>query len=351
MRRGILVAVIGALVVMPIVVFLVARSRRPAGAAATGRVSYAQVQTIFNASCVGCHPSVNPSLDLTAGHSYGALVNTRALEDPNYVRVAVGDPEKSFLYLKVAGFGQAAQIGGRMPLRANPLPTADVRLIADWIREGARGPDGRRPPTSTLPLPGEPNLPNLAQATTPTGTGTITGTVVDEARNPIAGALVTLLLRGPDQPGGEEHYRVAVTDSTGHFTLDDAPAGRFELKAYAPNTIYVSHIVALDPGGTATLEFGLPNRAIDTPKIGDARVAKAAAGGESLSMTVNGANLDPNYTLAVNPGSGRVFELHRPGATAGTWRASIDHRLPGKWVFLAVDRLCEVSSFITARAA
>jgi hypothetical protein len=147
MRRGILVAVIGALVVMPIVVFLVARSRRPAGAAATGRVSYAQVQTIFNASCVGCHPSVNPSLDLTAGHSYGALVNTRALEDPNYVRVAVGDPEKSFLYLKVAGFGQAAQIGGRMPLRANPLPTADVRLIADWIREGARGPASRTCPT------------------------------------------------------------------------------------------------------------------------------------------------------------------------------------------------------------
>ena len=125
-----------------------------------------------------------------------------------------GDPEKSFLYLKVAGFGAAGQVGGRMPFGKPPLSSDQIALLADWIRQGAHGPAGQLPPRSTAPLPGEPAEPSLPLATTPNGTGTITGTVVDQARKPIAGALVTLLLRGPGQEGGEEHYKVAETDAS-----------------------------------------------------------------------------------------------------------------------------------------
>src|SRR6266536_290410 len=139
MRRGILVAVLGALVIAPVAVFLAARSGGSATSAPT-RITYGQVQSIFNASCVGCHPSVNPSLDLTPRHSYASLINTTALEDPNYVSVALGDPRRSFLYLMVAGFEPAGEVGGRMPLRAAPLSAADVRLISEWIAQGARGP-------------------------------------------------------------------------------------------------------------------------------------------------------------------------------------------------------------------
>jgi hypothetical protein len=309
-------------------------------------VSYGQVQSLFSRSCTSCHPAVNPSLDLLPGASYASLVNRRALEDPNYLRVVVGDPAKSFLYLKVAGFAPEAQVGGRMPLRQPPLPAAQIALIRNWILQGARGPGGALPPQNVVTPGSEPPLLKVPAATTPTGTGAIKGTVVDQARRPIAGALVTLLLRGPSQPGGEEHYRVAVTDSSGRYALTDAPAGRFELKAYAPKRIYVSHFVGLAPGGTATIDFGLPNRALATPTVSNARIRTMPGGGERLAMTVLGSNLDPNYTLAVNTRSDRVFELHSPGAKPGTWSRTIPRTLRGPWIFLAVDRLCSVSAYI-----
>lgn len=211
-------------------------------------VSYAQVQSLFtSAGCGGCHPNVNSTLNLQQGASYDSLVNQTALEDPRYAYVVSGDPQKSFLYLKVAGFGDVGRVGGRMPFGKPPLSRDEIALLADWIRQGARGPDGQLPPASTAPLPGEPSNPSLPLATTPSGTGTITGTVIDQGRKPIAGALVTLLLRGPNQEGGEEHYRVAQANAAGRYTLSQVPAGTFELKAYAPHTIYTSHFVSLKP--------------------------------------------------------------------------------------------------------
>jgi len=338
-------------VLLPLIAAIVIASHGSSTSSRAGnapRVSYSQVQALFTESCAGCHPGVNPSLDLRPGRSYASLINQRALEDPAYLRVVVGDPKRSFVYLKVAGFGAAAAVGGRMPFRRPPLPASQIALLRNWILQGARGPGGKLPPPAVATPGSPPPLANLPLASTPSGTGTITGTVIDQQRRPLAGALVTLLLRGPSQPGGEEHYRVAMTDSAGRYTLRHAPAGRFELKAYAPKRIYVSHFVALRPGASTTVDFGLPNRALTTPTVAHPSV-RARARGEVLSMTVTGPNLDPNYTLAANPASGRVFELHNPGDRSGTWSRTIGTHLTGSWIFLAVDRLCSVSSFITVR--
>jgi hypothetical protein len=332
-------------ILLPLAAYLLIHSGpgRPAA-----RVRYSQIQALFlQGGCEGCHPAVNPSLNLSPGHSYAALINVRALEDPHYAYVVAGDPQKSFLYLKVAGFGKAAQVGGRMPFLRKALPNADVQLLAAWIEQGARGPSGRLPPRSIAPLPGEPNLPQLPPATTPNGTGSISGTVIDQARRPIKGALVTLLLRGASQPGGEEHYKVAETNASGRYVLTTLPAGTFELKAYAPYTIYTSHFAALNTGGSATIDFGLANRSLTTPSISKPRVSMLPGGGERLSMTVSGPHLDPNYTLVANPGSGRVFEVHAPGAKAGVWSRTLPFRLHGPWIFFAVDRLCDASQFLT----
>jgi Carboxypeptidase regulatory-like domain len=331
---------------LPVITYLVVRGP---GSGRAPLVSYAAVQAIFDRSCVSCHPIVNTSLDLGADSSYAALINTRALEDPHYLRVAVGDPGKSFLYLKVAGFGREPAVGGRMPLAHHPLPAAEVGVIRDWISQGARGPDGTLP-RQNVATPGSPApLAKLPFSTRPAGTGTIAGVVRDQGGEPIAGALVTLLLRGAGQPGGEEHYTVAMTDRRGSYTLKHAPAGRFELKAYAPRSVYVSHFVALSPGGRATVDFGLARSGIDTPRVRRARIV-ARPGGDDIRMNVSGPNLDPNYTLAVNVAAGRVFELHNPGSGAGVWSRQILERLKGKWLFLAVDRLCSVSAFLTVRA-
>ena len=310
-------------------------------------VPYARVQAVFEKyGCTGCHPGVNPSLDLRAGKSYDDLVGVEALEDPRLYRVVAGDPGKSFLYLKVGGEApifDIPAIGTRMPPQAPPIAAADLATIRDWILGGAKDQNGKTggPEVAT---PGAPpaGIAGSKLATKQTGTGTITGTVVSQARRPIEGALVTLLLQGEQLEGGEEHYRVARTDASGRFTLAEAPAGRFLLKAYAPDSIYVSRIVALDDGETETIEFGLPERVVGNPTIADPKVE-----GLQLSMVVRGSNLDGNYTLAVNPGAGLVFELHNTDNEPGRWATTIPEQLRGPWIFMAVDEQCNVSDFLT----
>jgi hypothetical protein len=322
------------------------REETAEGDGSSEAVSYGQVQAVWEKyGCVGCHPGVNPSLDLREGRSYAELVGVRALEDPRLVRVVAGDPERSFLYLKLGGAPPVADIpaiGTRMPPRAPPVDEADLELVRTWIEQGAKNATGRTG-GPRVPTPGTPPSElDVESATRPRGTGTITGSVVSQRRKPIAGALVTLLLKGADLEGGEEHYRVAVTDRSGRFTLRRAPAGSYLLKAYAPKTIYVSRIVALDEGETQRIEFGLPNRVVPNPRIAAPRVD-----GRQLSLRVTGSDLDGNYTLAVNPRAGLVFELHNTDNAPGTWRATIDDRLEGPWVFMAVDENCNVSDFVT----
>ena len=315
------------------------------------KVEYAEVQAVFERyGCTGCHPGVNPSLDLTAGKSYDQLVGVQALEDPTLYRVVAGDPGKSFLYLKIGGdppVGDIPAIGTRMPPRAAPISEQDLGLVRRWILQGAVGADGKTGGPE-VPTPGSPPRDlDVGAATETEGTGTISGTVVDQRFRPIEGALVTLLLKGASLPGGEEHYRVAVTDAEGKYTLDEAPAGQFLLKAYAPDTIYVSRIVAVAEGETQEVHFGLPDRVIDNPTVSDAKAEAVEGGGTDLSMRVDGFDLDPNYTLAVNPGAGLVFELGNAGEAAGVWKAEIVDTPEGPWIFLAVDKTCNVSEFLT----
>ncbi len=310
-------------------------------------VPYSEVQAVFDEyGCIGCHPGVNASLDLRPEVSYDNLVGVEALLDPTLTRVVAGDPSTSFLYLKVGGDPVTADIPGvgtRMPPRAPPIAEEDLATIRDWILGGARNEDGETggPEVATPGTP-PPAVGDTAFATEQRGTGTISGSVVDEQREPVEGALVTMLLVGAGLEGGEEHYRVALTDAEGNYTLEEAPSGRFLLKAYAPSSIYVSRIVALDDGAEVEANFGLPNRIVPNPTISDPQVT-----GLELAMTVRGFDLDGNYTLAVNPNAGLVFELHSPDNAPGRWSTTLDKAMPGPWVFLAVDENCNVSEFIT----
>ena len=316
------------------------------GAATAGGVTYEQVQGVFEKyGCAGCHPGVVPALDLTEGRSYSELVGIQAVLDPTLYRVVAGDPGKSFLYLKLGGDPPVADIpaiGIRMPPGAPPIDPADLALVRSWIIQGAKDVDGETKGPEVATPGSAPTGLDVPPATTATGTGTITGTVVDERFEPVEGALVTLLLHGPGEEGGVEHYRVADTDAAGRFTLPEAPSGSYELKAYGPDTIYVVRIVALEEGETQEVHFGLPDRAVENPTISQAKVA-----GRELSLTVTGSDIASNYVLAVNPDAGLVFELHNETEEAGTWSTTVDRALDGPWLFLAVDELCNTSKFLT----
>ena len=170
------------------------------------------------------------------------------------------------LQLEACGAAPIHLSAGQHILRATPGAGSGLDIDAIALGSGAGG-------AATAPSPGAPPTGlDVAAATETEGTATIEGSVIGQDRDPIAGALVTLLLKSSDLPGGEEHYRVAVTDASGAFTLPNAPAGQFLLKAYAPNTIYVSRIVALDEGETEKIQFGLPERVVENPTISRPKV-------------------------------------------------------------------------------
>lgn len=98
------------------------------------------VQPIFTANCAvtGCHTGVAPAqgLNLSAGKSYGALVNVPAVQcTGGTMRVLPGDPAASYLIRKLLGVNLCG--GSPMPRNAPTLPAAQIESIAQWILNGA----------------------------------------------------------------------------------------------------------------------------------------------------------------------------------------------------------------------
>jgi hypothetical protein len=320
---------------------------------AAPRVPFSAVRSLLASTCSGCHPGVVASLDLTPDNAYRSIVGVRSVETPSLPLVLAGDPGRSYLYIKVAGWpgnGRNPIVGGRMPFGQPPLAARDLATLRDWIAEGAPGDDGRTVSAGEVATPG--NVAALAAASAPqvtSGDATIAGTITDARHRPLAGAIVTLLVVRPDLPGGEEHYLAAVTDAAGRYAIHGAPVGRVEIKAYAPGTIYVSHLLTTTAGATTPADVGLPAEASRTPRVAGARVTRRGSQLD-LAMDVQGQGLDRNYTLAVNPASGRVFELRADPAgseTPGAWSRTVPATgLSGRWLFVAIDHLCEVSNML-----
>ena len=99
------------------------------------------MQAIFNSYCIACHTagSFAGFLPLTAGGSYGNLVNVPALLALSGTLVIPGDSTNSILYKRVTGSGLPNQ-GLRMPQGGPFLDTLNpsaIPAIKAWIDEGA----------------------------------------------------------------------------------------------------------------------------------------------------------------------------------------------------------------------
>jgi hypothetical protein len=90
-----------------------------------------------SASCHGgAPPPASPQLD-EAG-AFAATVGIPSLQLPSMMLVEPGDPERSYLVLKLRGtHGAAGGGGGRMPLADAPLDDADEAIVESWIQGGA----------------------------------------------------------------------------------------------------------------------------------------------------------------------------------------------------------------------
>jgi mono/diheme cytochrome c family protein len=102
--------------------------------------TFTQIQAqILTPVCAkaGCHAagSAPSGLVLEAGQSYGLLVGHRSTENGSLDRVSPGNPEGSYLILKLRG--DPSITGERMPLGGPYLTSDQIAGIAAWIRAGA----------------------------------------------------------------------------------------------------------------------------------------------------------------------------------------------------------------------
>lgn len=101
--------------------------------------SLASVQPIFDKECVKCHgpEKQKAKLDLSPGLAYKSLVNTPSKEDPTLMRVRPGDPDQSYLWLKLE---HKTSEGDGMPkgfFGSRRLSQKDLDAIKAWIASGA----------------------------------------------------------------------------------------------------------------------------------------------------------------------------------------------------------------------
>lgn len=112
-----------------------------AGPVQAGDVSFARdIAPVLKRSCAICHLTGDEpgSMALHPKGAYKALVGVKS-EESALLRVAPGNPEGSYLFLKITGRHlEAGGMGETMPLGANPLTDADIAAIRQWIAAGAK---------------------------------------------------------------------------------------------------------------------------------------------------------------------------------------------------------------------
>ncbi len=95
---------------------------------------------VFTPRCAlsSCHSTTDrqAGLDLSQGRSYSNLVNVNSSQIPQLQRVKPGDPDQSYLIMKLEGDPQIQQ--ARMPFNSNPLPQSTINVIRQWISDGAQ---------------------------------------------------------------------------------------------------------------------------------------------------------------------------------------------------------------------
>jgi mono/diheme cytochrome c family protein len=99
----------------------------------------ADIAPLLTQRCVMCHiaGAAQGGLDLYT-NLWGAIVSVKSTESALNL-VEPGDPEKSYLFLKLTGAQLAAGGSGeQMPFQGGQLDAGQLELIRSWIAQGAQ---------------------------------------------------------------------------------------------------------------------------------------------------------------------------------------------------------------------
>lgn len=98
------------------------------------------VQPLFDRSCVdACHGGAAPlgELDLSRGRAYAALVGVPSVQAADVLRVAPGDPDRSYLVAKLEGRQASSGGSGTGMPPAFVLSAGEIDAVRKWIAAGA----------------------------------------------------------------------------------------------------------------------------------------------------------------------------------------------------------------------
>jgi hypothetical protein len=218
---------------------------------------------VFTPICTRCHigASAPEGLRLDAADSYNLLVGVPSAEVPSLLRVMPGDPDESYLVLKLQG--SAGIVGGQMPFGGPYLPQSTIDVIRQWITDGA--PNSVAMHVNSSLLSG--------------GAFVIVGTA------PVDGAHVSAPVR---------QIVVAFSHEIDASLVNDANITLERIDIAGPATMQRLPIRAALAAGNPTVIVILPRAALDQ---GSYRVSVRATGGGALA-DVNATALDADRAFA-----------------------------------------------------
>jgi hypothetical protein len=104
-------------------------------------VSYAvHLEPLVIANCLSCHESeeAKAKLVLDPGLGYERLVGSRSIQDPDMALVEPGDPERSYLWLKLQHVTEEGKGMPRTLTGSKKLRESELELYKRWIEGGAK---------------------------------------------------------------------------------------------------------------------------------------------------------------------------------------------------------------------
>lgn len=109
-------------------------------ATSQGGPSYAaDVEPLFAKRCGDCHSvgEAKENLVLDRGRGYAQMVRRPSVQDPRMQLVTPGDPDRSYLWLKLDHTATEGKGMPRTMFGAKKLPDGELELVRRWIATGA----------------------------------------------------------------------------------------------------------------------------------------------------------------------------------------------------------------------
>jgi hypothetical protein len=219
---------------------------------------------------------------LDATHSYNLLVGVASQEVPSLNRVKPGDPDSSYIIIKLTN--GPGIVGAQMPFGLPPLPQATIDAIRQWIANGALPPAAASASTAEAMQKLQHSMAQVSPAAFKVSfTSPVDGSTVDTPLRQIAVVFNHEVDASLVNSTNLTLERLDLTADSGGGAQPLAIPSYLALAKGNASTVLITPVTALLPG-----TYRVTARGSGGGVIADLN-AQALAGGYSFTFTVDGS--------------------------------------------------------------